>query len=187
MFSVLIGAFTMRVRFVTVFMYLDLSQRSLSDNDYNEMVVVVYGEISRVRRRKLHLGLLSDLKRFPLTMPFSLARKVGLMKKLTNFQRLNCFVLFLNLKMVDHDYVEYNNSSITSSLSMALCLTSFPLYKSGARSLTSEEARRHAVGMRIVLWKVKNTWHQIFKTLVLHYYHLGGHGDDSEDLALVMV
>ncbi|CAF2074507.1 unnamed protein product [Brassica napus] len=25
-------------------MYLDLSQRSLSDNDYNEMVVVVYGE-----------------------------------------------------------------------------------------------------------------------------------------------
>ncbi|KAF3601734.1 hypothetical protein F2Q69_00035442 [Brassica cretica] len=43
-FSVLIGAFAIRVRFVTVFMYLDLSQRSLSDNDYNEMVVVVYGE-----------------------------------------------------------------------------------------------------------------------------------------------
>ncbi|KAF2553397.1 hypothetical protein F2Q68_00035909 [Brassica cretica] len=90
MFSVLIGDFTIRARFVTVFMYLDLSQRRLSDNDYNEMVVVVYGEISRfgwresslvssasVRRRKLHLGLLSDLKRFPLTMPFSLARKVN--------------------------------------------------------------------------------------------------------------
>ncbi|CAF1994370.1 unnamed protein product [Brassica oleracea var. botrytis] len=30
-------------------------------------------------------------------------------------KRLNCFVLFLNQKMVDHDYVEYNNSSITSS------------------------------------------------------------------------
>ncbi|CAF1836731.1 unnamed protein product, partial [Brassica oleracea var. botrytis] len=43
-FSVLIGAFAIRVRFVTVFMYLDLSQRSLSGNDYNEMVVVVYGE-----------------------------------------------------------------------------------------------------------------------------------------------
>ncbi|CAN6815414.1 hypothetical protein Bca4012_006182 [Brassica carinata] len=43
-FSVLIGAFAIRVRFVTVFMYLDLSQRRLSDNDFNEMVVVVYGE-----------------------------------------------------------------------------------------------------------------------------------------------
>ncbi|CAN7079106.1 unnamed protein product [Brassica oleracea var. botrytis] len=44
-FRVWIGAaFAIRVRFVTVFMYLDLSQRSLSDNDYNEMVVVVYGE-----------------------------------------------------------------------------------------------------------------------------------------------
>ncbi|CAN6916974.1 unnamed protein product, partial [Brassica oleracea var. botrytis] len=41
---VLIGAFAIRIRFVTVFMYLDLLQRSLSDNDYNEMVVVVYGE-----------------------------------------------------------------------------------------------------------------------------------------------
>ncbi|KAH0874569.1 hypothetical protein HID58_071931 [Brassica napus] len=35
---------------------------------------------------------------------------------------------------------------------MALCLTSFPLYKSGARSLTSEKARRRAVEMRIVVW-----------------------------------
>ncbi|CAF2056514.1 unnamed protein product [Brassica oleracea] len=69
-------------------------------------------EYFSVRRRKLHLGLLSDLKRFPLTMPFSLARKVVNHDAL---KRLNCFVLFLNLKMVDHDYVEYNNSSITSS------------------------------------------------------------------------
>ncbi|KAF3553782.1 hypothetical protein F2Q69_00013188 [Brassica cretica] len=35
---------------------------------------------------------------------------------------------------------------------MALFLSSFPLYKSGARSLTSDEARRRAVGMRIVVW-----------------------------------
>ncbi|CAN6816294.1 unnamed protein product [Brassica oleracea var. botrytis] len=61
-------------------------------------------EYFSVRRRKLHLGLLSDLKRFPLTMPYHDALK-----------RANCFVLFLNQKMVDHDYVEYNNSSITSS------------------------------------------------------------------------
>ncbi|CAF1836619.1 hypothetical protein Bca4012_030601 [Brassica carinata] len=61
-------------------------------------------EYFSVRRRKLHLGLLSDLKRCPLTMPYHDALK-----------RLNCFVLFLNQKMVDHDYVEYNNSSITSS------------------------------------------------------------------------
>ena len=43
-FSVLIGAFAIRVRFVTLFVYLELSQRSSSDNNYNEMVVVVYGE-----------------------------------------------------------------------------------------------------------------------------------------------
>ncbi|KAL0749597.1 hypothetical protein Bca101_031600 [Brassica carinata] len=38
------------------------------------------------------------------------------------------------------------------SLSMALCLTSFSLYKSGVRSLTTEEARRRAVKMRVVVW-----------------------------------
>ncbi|CDY15293.1 BnaC06g07790D [Brassica napus] len=63
-------------------------------------------EYFSVRRRKLHLGLLSDLKRFPLTMPFSLARKVV---------RIDEEVDELPKKMVDHDYVEYNNSSITSS------------------------------------------------------------------------
>ena len=39
-------------------------------------LMVPMTEYFSVRRRKLHLGLLSDLKRFPLTMPFSLARKV---------------------------------------------------------------------------------------------------------------
>ncbi|CAF2060691.1 unnamed protein product [Brassica napus] len=47
-FRVWIGEFAIRVRFVTVFMYLDLSQRSLSDNDYNKMVVVVYGEKTNI-------------------------------------------------------------------------------------------------------------------------------------------
>uniref|UniRef100_A0A0D3BHZ0 Uncharacterized protein n=3 Tax=Brassica TaxID=3705 RepID=A0A0D3BHZ0_BRAOL len=55
-------------------------------------------EYFSVRRRKLQLGLLSDLKRFPLTMPW-IDEEVDELPK----------------KMVDHDYVEYNNSSITSS------------------------------------------------------------------------
>ncbi|CAF2074506.1 unnamed protein product [Brassica oleracea] len=55
-------------------------------------------EYFSVRQRKLHLGLLSDLKRFPLTMPWIDEEVDELLKK-----------------MVDHDYVEYNNSSITSS------------------------------------------------------------------------
>ncbi|KAH0883981.1 hypothetical protein HID58_060077 [Brassica napus] len=55
-------------------------------------------EYFSVRRRKLHLGLLSDLKRCPLTMPW-IDEEVNKLPK----------------KMVDHDYVEYNNSSITSS------------------------------------------------------------------------
>ncbi|KAL0761040.1 hypothetical protein Bca101_077190 [Brassica carinata] len=55
-------------------------------------------EYFSVRRRKLHLGLLSDLKCFPLTMPWIVEEVDELPKK-----------------MVDHDYVEYNNSSITIS------------------------------------------------------------------------
>lgn len=60
MFSVLIGPFAIMVRFVTVFMYLDLSQRSLSDNDCNEMVVLVSmiterRQISRLGRRESSL------------------------------------------------------------------------------------------------------------------------------------
>ncbi|CAN6815416.1 unnamed protein product [Brassica oleracea var. botrytis] len=55
-------------------------------------------EYFSVWHRKLQLGLLSDLKRFPLTMP-----------------RIDEEVDELPKKMVDHDYVEYNNSSIKSS------------------------------------------------------------------------
>ncbi|WZZ88668.1 hypothetical protein YC2023_117247 [Brassica napus] len=77
-----------------------------------------------------------------------------LMKQLTNFKSSEAmWTSSVKLGGAEVQSPKTRDGITTNgSLSMALCLTSFSLYKSGVRSLTTEEARRRAVKMRVVVW-----------------------------------